>query len=144
MTVDKHFDRRPVPVHHRGWVATLLGYLWTSPLTLVAWLAARVCGCRRVPARGPHEIAFVGGAWARWHRLIGTVAGTCGQVVIYLDDAAHERCAVHEHRHIQQCMVFGPLSPVLYVIGLAIGACRGHAYRLNPMEVDARRAAGQE
>jgi hypothetical protein len=124
-----------------------LGYLWASPLTALGLLAAWAGGARRIPAsvESPHELAHVGGWWARWHRLVGTGAGTCGRVVIYRDEQAarSSRLVRHEGRHVAQCMALGILWPVAYALGLVVGAARGHPYRLNPLEVDARRAAGE-
>lgn len=54
------------------------------------------------------------------------------------NEATHLR---HEMRHTAQWMLFGPLFPIAYLVGTIIGAYRGHAYRMNPFEVDARKAS---
>lgn len=53
-------------------------------------------------------------------------------------DDAKEHALGHEMRHETQWMLFGPLFPIAYLIGMIIGATRGKAYALNPFEIDAR------
>jgi len=132
-----------------------LGYVWAAPLTLAGLLyvaAFTAVGWCRYTGRW-------GDAWV-WNTVHGQAprilesiwlhwsGHTMGNVVLLKLDARSERGSIvlrHELEHVRQCMVLGPLQPVLYCLAwLSLSFCRhGHPHYDNPFEVDARRAAGQ-
>ena len=133
----------------------VLGWTWASPLTLCGLLYA---GALSVLGWYRWEGAFGDGlvwspvheqmpkwlarAWRHWSgQAVGNV------IVVNSDVRSHRGQVVlrHEQEHVRQAMVFGPFLPVYY--GLAyLGLClcaHAHPFYDHPLEVDARRAAGQ-
>lgn len=133
-----------------------LGFLWASPLTLLA--AAYVFLCNIIgwyKYAGKFDNAFVWSVqeerlpqfmkklWQHW-------AGHCiGNIVVVKCDLKSERgkkILRHEQEHVYQCMVLGIFQPIIYAVSsLAIKlACpRSDSYYSNPFEIEARRAADQ-
>ncbi len=117
---------------------TWLGFIWTSPNTLLGLVAGaltfqrpRIAHGLVVFDRGPRGLSAL---LARGHR----VAMTVGFVVIAavpLEGTLLD----HERHHVRQYSAWGPLFIPVYM-GLAL--VRG--YRRHPMEVAARRVAGEE
>lgn len=145
-------------------VKRALGYVWSAPygllgpslvlafraLSLLPWVRRKVGWITWWRWRdGALEVLF-GGPFADWMsrpRQIRDVNGveqenrwagfTLGWAILLWYQGAEE-ILPHEHRHVDQCLVFGVLFPPLYGLGMARG------YRNNPFERDARKAAGQE
>lgn len=126
-------------------VATIAGYLWAGPWTLVA--------------AGLAPLVVLSGGEARWRagllelaggqlvaRLFprlgpGIVAITLGHAVVALDHAHLEATRAHERVHVDQYRRYGPLFPLLYgMASLAAAARGGHYYRDNRFEREARDA----
>lgn len=130
-----------------------LGYMWASPVTLLGLL---------------YVLTFWGMGWYRWHGVRGDGMvwilnshcpswlsnlwdGWAGQavgnvVVLRGPPSASSTVLRHELRHVKQCMILGPIQPIVYAINfvaIKLGCPDSHPYYDNPMEIDARRAAGQ-
>jgi hypothetical protein len=115
------------------------GYLWTVPNTLLGLvLGALTFQLPRVASGGvlvfdrtPRGLTAL---MPRLHR----VAVTVGFVIISAQPVAG-RLDAHERHHVRQFAVWGPLfQPVYFLQAARFG------YRRHPMEVAARRAAGEE
>jgi len=137
---------RPVPAQAftergpgatRGTVATMLGFLWTLPNTLVGLVLGlltfqrpRILGGAIVFDRAPRGLTWV---LARFRR----VAMTVGHVVLSarpLEGPLLE----HERVHIRQYRAWGPLFiPVYFALAVPFG------YRRHPFERAATRDAGE-
>jgi hypothetical protein len=135
------------PLYGPGWESVVMvgmhcvGLLFAVPCILLgaSWRwrdgALEVWDCQRLL-----------GAWGRLWGL--SVAGvTLGWVIIYRDAAYLESVslAAHEHEHVRQFLVWGPLLAVLYPLAslLCLAALRTppHYYRDNPFEIAAREAS---
>ena len=116
-----------------------VGYLWTLPNTLVGLvlgiftfqLPRLALGGVLVFDRAPRGLTWL---MPRLHRVAVTVG-----FVILAAEPVTGRLAVHERHHVGQFAAWGPLFlPVYVVLAARFG------YRRHPMEVAARRAAGDE
>jgi hypothetical protein len=118
-------------------VPTWLGFVWTSPNTALGMLAGALTF--RMPRiahglvlfdRGPRGFSAV---MRRLHREAMTV----GFVVVSASPVEGALLA-HERHHVRQYCAWGPLYiPAYLALALVFG------YRRHPMEVAARRAAGE-
>jgi hypothetical protein len=121
-------------------VARALGYFWSLPYGLVGLLAAGVvwalgwvefgtwrAGALEVVCRGRFANRMIARGWG---------AVTIGWTIVYWSEPTGT-LRMHEHRHVDQALVLGPLFPLVYLVLLVVG------YRRNPLERDARRAAGE-
>ena len=127
-----------------------LGYLWATPTTvasLILWfLPMWVLGQLR-PVRwydGVWEWALMPLSWfeERYCHRSNYAATTLGYCIFLCHGYENSnRIHVHERRHVVQNMILGPLFLPLYALGYLIGWYRGATYRMNPFEVDARKAA---
>jgi len=115
-----------------------LGYLWTLPNTLLGVVLGMLTfqlprpssGGLLVFDRAPRGLIRL---MPRLHRTAVTV----GFVVLAATPVAG-RLEAHERHHVRQYSAWGPLFlPVYLVLAVAFG------YRRHPMEVAARRAAGE-
>ena len=116
---------------------TWLGFVWTSPNTALGLLAGaltfrmpRVAHGLVLFDRGPRGLTAL---MRRLHREAMTV----GFVVVSASPVEGALLA-HERHHVRQYCALGPLTIPAY-LGLAIV----FGYRRHPMEVAARRAAGE-
>lgn len=116
---------------------TWLGFVWTSPNTLLGLLAGlltfqrpRLAHGLLVFDRAPRGLTSV---MLRANR----VAMTIGFVVVSARPVEGVLLA-HERHHVRQFCAWGPLMIPVYLL-LALG----FGYRDHPMEVRARRAAGE-
>lgn len=122
--------------------ALILGHLWASANTIagliVALAGATPAGCDGVcllfvaRRRGPV-------AW--FFRSSGMAAFTWGAVVVVAEPHHLERVRLirHEHRHVAQQLVLGPLMPIAYgLCSLVAWLAGGDAYYDNALERDAR------
>lgn len=112
-----------------------LQYVWSAPWGLVGLLVEllfRALGW--VELREGREMV-IKGPLAECLNDRGWLAITIGWSRFYWDEPLH-RTRLHESRHVQQCLWFGPLMPIAYLVFLAI-----YGYRENPFEVDARKHA---
>jgi hypothetical protein len=118
----------------------LLGYIWSLPYGLVGLLLAAAfrlrgatelvtwrAGALEVVCRGRFALRMQARGWS---------AFTLGWTILYWREPSGT-IRMHEHRHVDQALVLGPLFPLVYLVLLVAG------YRRNPLERDARRAAGQ-
>jgi hypothetical protein len=116
---------------------TWLGFVWTSPNTALGVVAGaltlqmpRLAHGLLLFDRGPRGLTTV----MRWlHREAMTV----GFVVVSASPVEGALLA-HERHHVRQYCVFGPFTIPAY-LGLALL----FGYRRHPMEIAARRAAGE-
>ena len=116
---------------------TWLGFVWTSPNTLIG-LVLGLCTFQR-PRVADGAIIFdrvPRGLTALMLRA-NRVAMTVGFVILSARPATGHLLA-HEQHHIRQYEVWGPLFIPAYLV-LAIG----YGYRSHPMEIRAQRAAGE-
>ena len=115
-----------------------LGYVWTSPNTLIG-VVLGLCTFQRprvapgwvvVFDRTPRGLTWV---MPRLHRVAVTVG-----FVILAAQPVTGRLELHERQHVRQFAAWGPLFlPVYLVLAVPFG------YRRHPMEVAARRIAGE-
>jgi hypothetical protein len=118
-------------------VPTWLGFVWTSPNTVLGLLAGlltfqrpRIAHGALVFDRGPRGLTWL---LAKAHRTAMTVG-----FVIVSARPVDGTLAVHERHHIRQYAAWGPLFiPVYLLLALLFG------YRRHPMERRARLAAGE-
>jgi len=143
-------------------LAHLLGALWCLPATILVWLfyilpswifkdiefkqwdgpfIARF----KIDRDNPNLNKLHSKWWSNW----GGLGLPCAY--IYRDDSLHswdrrfiEKTCRHERRHCIQWFILGPLFPFVYCFGLLIGAIRGDPYKMNPLEIDARKAERKE
>ena len=129
------------------WAAplTLLGLLYVQAFVVLGWYK-RVGSCgnawvwQLVPEQSP---SWLGKVWLRWG------GHTIGNVVVVKLDVESPRGKVilrHEQEHVRQCMVLGIFQPVLYSFAyliIKLSCPRSNPYYGNPLEIEARRAAGQ-
>ena len=116
---------------------TWLGFLWTSPNTALGVVAGaltlqtpRLAHGLLLFDRGPRGLTAV---MRRLHREAMTV----GFVVVSASPVEGALLA-HERHHVRQYCALGPFTIPAY-LGLALL----FGYRRHPMEVAARRAAGE-
>ena len=116
---------------------TWLGFVWTSPNTLIGLLLG-VCTFQR-PRVADGAIIFdraPRGLTALMLRA-SRVAMTVGFVILSARPVTG-RLLAHEQHHIRQYEVWGPLFIPVYLV-LSIG----YGYRRHPMEIRAQRASGE-
>lgn len=116
----------------------LIGFVWTLPNTLLGlalgvltFQAPRVHGGAIVFDRSARGVTWL---LSKMHRTAMTLG-----FVILSARPVEGRLLVHERHHIRQSMAWGPLFVPAY---LALAVPFG--YRRHPMEVAARRVAGEE
>ena len=132
-----------------------VGYAWAAPYTLLGLtyvLAFSSLGWYvRVGTHGDALVwrpsdrmpAWLASAWARWN------GHTVGNVVVMKPDLSTDRgrtCLRHEQEHVRQYSVLGPFFVPLYLLSwltIRLACPRSNPYHGNPLEVEARRAAGQ-
>ncbi len=139
----------------------LLGFLWASPITLLAFLLyvgpCWLLGWYRL--QGWNQIAWVwetneksAPKWLkkRWSRWAGATVGNMIVMKPFASDSSHYRIILaHELVHVRQIMVLGILQPLCYAMnwfcGTILKKTMGHVdgYYDNQMEIQARRMAGQ-
>jgi hypothetical protein len=91
---------------------------------------------------------FLKKAWSKWG---GHAAGNVIVLKKPTDPSSRGSVALltHEMTHVRQCMILGPFSPVAYAACWLVGKVlektigRFDAYYDHPMEMHARRCAGQ-
>lgn len=120
-----------------------IGYLWSAPTVLVTLLVFLL------PLWALRQLGPAGwslGAW-EWEVRAGSfwdrtwapdwAGATLGWAILYAP-GVRAAATVHEHRHVQQSLVLGPLYVPVWLFCTAL-----YGYRNNPLEVDARAAAGE-
>jgi len=120
----------------RVWL--VLGFVWALPTTVIGLLLGlltfqlpRLHGGALVFDRGPRGLAWVLSKARRTAMTVG--------FVIISSVPVEGRLFDHERHHVRQSMAWGPLFiPAYLLLALPYG------YRRHPMEVRARRAAGEE
>jgi hypothetical protein len=123
-------------------VTRILGYIWASPLVLVALLVLLPLWAlgQAAPLRWDGGLAWAwqvrAGSWLD-RRTSGWSGFTAGWLILYMPSwdvflvVSH-----HEREHVRQAFRWGPLMPFAYLVCLAIWG-----YWKNPFEVAARLAA---
>jgi hypothetical protein len=119
-------------------VPTWLGFIWTSPNTLLGLILG--LGTFHVPRRSDGALMFdrepargIAALLPRGNRT----AMTLGFVIISARPVTG-RLLTHEQQHIRQYCVWGPLFlPVYFLLTIPYG------YRRHPMEIRAQIAAGE-
>jgi hypothetical protein len=122
---------------------TVLGWLWTLPLTLIYLPVVLTYGPRRCRLQDGLLRVDVGRIWIGYSSTIGQ---TVGSVIVIRDDYADlERIWVHERHHARaQFWRYGILFPIMYgLASLNAWAAGLHFYRDNVFEVAARKAEWQ-
>jgi hypothetical protein len=120
-------------------VLSVLGFVWALPTTaiglvlgLLTFQVPRLHGGALVfDRRGARGLTWL---LAKMHRSAMTVG-----FVIVSSVPVRGTLLEHERQHVRQSMLWGPLFVPAYLL-LAIA----YGYRRHPMEVRARRAAGEE
>lgn len=116
---------------------TWLGFIWTSPNTLIGLVLGlltfqlpTVRDGALIFDRTPRGITWL---MPRLHRTAMTVG-----FVIISAQPVHGRLLAHERWHIRQFCAWGPLFiPVYFLLAIPYG------YRRHPMEIRAQVAAGE-
>jgi hypothetical protein len=118
-------------------VPTWLGFVWTSPNTLIGLVAGLLTFQRPRVEQGilvfdrrPRGLTLL-------LRSVHRAAMTLGFVVVSAEPVEGTLLA-HERHHVRQYCAWGPLFIPAYLL-LAIG----YGYRRHPMELAAQRAAGE-
>jgi hypothetical protein len=121
----------------RVWL--VLGFVWALPTTVIGLLLGLLTfqlprlhgGALVFDRRGPRGLTWV---LSKAHRRAMTVG-----FVIISSVPVEGRLLDHERHHVRQSIAWGPLFiPAYLLLALSYG------YRRHPMEVRARRAAGEE
>lgn len=133
----------------------VLMLMWASPLTLLGLLHVVPCwmfGWYKLIGRREDGIVWIlnVGCMPWWLTHMWSIGNgySCGNIVVlrHFPDIDPGKIVLrHELEHVRQTMVMGPMYPIAFIGGfLTLCAC-GHAHPLydHPLEVDARRAAGQ-
>lgn len=141
-------------------VKTVLFFTWMLPLNLVGgllFLIAKVLGQVQKTTGGVpqgFQVQLRVGGWLAGKMRAPTpdgrvlAANTIGAFIFFYVDAAQDlQLVVHESRHIEQQLYFGPLHWVIYAVSFVYGLVkykdRYKAYRNVIWEKDARKAAGE-
>ena len=119
-----------------GWL-TVLGFVWTLPNTLLGVLLGvftfqlpRVAHGVLIFDRKPRGITWLMPKFNRGAMTVG--------FVILSATAVEGTLLVHEKHHVRQYMMLGLLFlPTYFLLAIPFG------YRRHPMELAARRAAGE-
>lgn len=114
-----------------------LAWLWSLPVTLIGLLWSLVCR--------PSSVRWFDGCLefrVAWLPMQAT-GETWGRLILFCtDDPASIRA--HEHMHVTQASILGPLFLVAYPIASLIAMLRGrNFYWDNWFEVQARARSGQ-
>src|SRR6266550_4741499 len=131
---------RRIAVAERATVLSVpvwLGCIWTSPNTLIGLLAGLLTFQRPSVRAGLVLFDRTPRGLTRLMLRADRVAMTIGFVVV----SAHRvegQLLAHDRHHVRQYCAWGPLFIPVYVL-LAIA----YGYRRHPMEIAARRAAGE-
>lgn len=84
---------------------------------------------------------FVKKLWKKW------AGNTIGEVIVMnvpVNSEYWKAVKVHELEHVRQCRRQGILTPVIYFAGMISAWAAGEdAYKMNPAEIAARRAADE-
>lgn len=128
-----------------------LGYVWASPLTLIAFLytiPALLLGWYRWHGVRDDGLVFICKKTSpRWFRTLHRHrANSFGQVIVLRANPQGSTVSLnHELAHVRQMLVFGPFYPFvrLLVKVIMLLLVDTHPHYDNPFEIDARRRAGQ-
>lgn len=133
----------------------LLMFCWAFPATLVGFVFAALLDvilgwCTYLGKKGDALVwcindrapLWVSGALG-WHNAL-----VIGNVVVlrhFIDDERSAMLLRHEQEHVLQWMMYGPFMLPAYVGCWLVLLVARHAHHVydHPMEIDARRAAGQ-
>jgi hypothetical protein len=124
-----------------SWLLISLRLLWASPnslLGLLCGLGGLLTGGRMQWRRGCLE--FYGGvvSWGLARTPISAAALTLGHTILGRDHLALEMSREHEHVHVRQYAVWGPLFLPAYLGSSLVLWLRGkHPYWDNPFEREA-------
>ena len=135
-------------------VARILGVFWALPVTLVGVLLALLpVAMGWYEREGVHDSSFVFSQSThvpKWLHRIFTSSGsfTIGNTIVLEHPIASIRGRValkHELVHAQQWRVFGVFFPLVKLLfwAMMLPLKNVHGHYDSPLEVDARRAAGQ-
>lgn len=101
------------------------GYLWASPNTMLGLSLLPLVLLTRGRARFHHGVLEMYDGFAAWflrHIAGGAGAMTLGHVIVARDRRMLDFTREHEHVHVAQYMVWGPLFLPMY--GLSSFLCR--------------------
>lgn len=124
-------------------------YAWAAPCSavgLIAALPAIVAGARPRLMRGALEVAVTrpGTRMAALLRRSPFAAITFGHLIIGVDQDQLTQLRDHEHQHVRQYELWGPLFFLAYPASSFMQLILGHdPYRDNHFEVQAREQAKQ-
>lgn len=126
-----------------------LGYVWALPVTLVGFMFAALTRCD-LEGFFMNAAVFRASPWLQkqFFERFGMAAFTWGGCIVFdarmRSTESHLRILNHEIVHFLQARIFGALMPVAYGVGSLVALARGkNAYQDNPLEVWARKAAGE-
>jgi hypothetical protein len=116
----------------------LIGYLWTSPNTIVALAIGLLLGGRFQRVNGIVEIDGERIAKVLASLPVSATAMTVGHAVFGRDQSMLDRTRKHERVHVEQFARWGPLFIPAY-LGCSLWLyLRGRdGYRENPFEIEA-------
>lgn len=123
-----------------GWLA----FVWTLPNTLLGCLF--VLGAWRGGVRWCQGVLEIHGGAARWflERICRAEAMTLGHVVLGRTADSLDVCRRHEHVHVRQYRLWGPLFLPAYGLSSLWAWCRGkNPYYDNWFERQAYEQAGE-
>jgi len=118
-------------------VPVWLGFIWTSPNTLIGLLAGLLTFQRPSVRSGLLVFDRAPRGLTRLMLRADRAAMTIGFVVVSARPVEGQLLA-HERHHVRQYCAWGPLFiPVYLLLAIAYG------YRRHPMEIAAQRASGE-
>lgn len=125
-----------------------LGFIWSFPATLVAYLLGVASGSEFHQTHKGKLVVCSRGFMSKLFDKIHMGAMTIGAVVFateaMVDADDFEEVLEHEHVHFVQWMVLGPLFPVAYYGAmLVLLLMKKDPYFDNPLEKQARKVAGR-
>jgi hypothetical protein len=120
-------------------VLLYIGYLWSSPVSLLGFLLVLAAGGWKQVTTTDKVIWFeLRYPWFLPKRFIGSCLGW----VMYTRRMGPEMVSIikHEHEHFRQCLYFGPLMFIFYPLACLFAIPYGDVYYYNFFEIQARDA----
>ncbi|MFZ4506586.1 MAG: hypothetical protein ACOYON_02675 [Fimbriimonas sp.] len=127
--------------HPRNPLIRLVGRIWASPVTLIGLVLGGLGLVTGGSVRAVEGVLEFHGGWVTTllrAPFVRAYAMTLGNVILGVDAEQLDRWRMHEHGHVRQAELWGPLFlPAYGVASVAAWLRGGHYYRDNWFEIDA-------